>query len=73
MSSAGTTERLHRNPGWCPYLPRPSGQENCLEERVKQAKELGVSYGVYMAMLYEGRIEDPLMTTPQKGERRDTR
>lgn len=60
MSSAGTTERLHRNPGWCPYLPRPSGQENYLEERVKQAKELGVSYGVYMAMLHEGRIEDPL-------------
>lgn len=35
-------------------------RENNLVARVEQARERGLSYGAYMALLHEGRIEDPL-------------
>lgn len=54
------TEPLHYRVSRLGELPRPVDRENYLEERVRQARKLGVSYGVYMAMLHEGRIEDPL-------------
>ena len=36
-------------------------RENNLVERVAAARKLGMSYGQYMAMLRDGRIEDPLI------------
>ena len=35
-------------------------RENRLVERVAAARELGVSYGQYMAMLRDGAVADPL-------------
>lgn len=35
-------------------------RENNLTHRVAAAREMGVSYGQYMAMLKDGLIEDPL-------------
>ena len=35
-------------------------RENNLVDRVAAARELGVSYGKYMAMLKDGAVADPL-------------
>lgn len=35
-------------------------RENTLVDRVAAARELGVSYGQYMAMLKDGAVADPL-------------
>ena len=36
-------------------------RENNLVARVEQARERGMSYGKYMAMLHDGLIEDPMV------------
>lgn len=54
-SETGRAHRVKYTP------PAPvTGYENNLVLRVAAAREMGVSYGQYMAMLRDGAVPDPL-------------